>query len=231
MLMVSRRMRDLDIRLALREHLRITVASEPDTLFIEELGLCQGAARIDLAVINCSVHGYEIKSEQDTLERLPSQQAIYNKVLETLTIVTAHRHIERIESAAPQWWGLTKAISHGDRVELATLREAKRNPSVDLSSLVQLLWSNEVLEILRQRGLEKGLAGKPRRILWRRLVENIPADQISAIVRDQLRVRASWRSVGPQTPNDGSSRPFAKSSHYQDRLSSVRTRLCIGLPN
>jgi len=224
-------MRELDIRKAVREHIKIAFTSDPDTLIIEELGLCQGAARIDLAVINCAVHGYEIKSEQDTLERLPSQQAIYDKVLGTLSIVTADRHIERIESSVPRWWGLIKAISVGGKVELITLREAKQNPTVDPSSLVQLLWSNEVLEVLIQHGLEKGLAGKPRRLLWARLVENLPPDEISLVVRDRLKVRGRWRSVERRTPGDGLSRLFARSSHSQGRPIGSRIGLCTDPPN
>jgi len=225
------RMRELDIRRALRKYLKATFNSEPDTLFVEELGLCQGAARVDLAVINCAVHGYEIKSEQDTLERLSAQQTIYNKALDTLTVVATQRHIERIKGSAPKWWGLTQAVSDGDTVTLIRLREATQNPNVDCFSLVQLLWSDEVFEILRRRGLEKGFSGKPRRILWARLVENIPSDEIGAIVRDQLRIRVRWRSVERRTPSDGLSRLFSKLSRSQDRPIGSRIGLCTDPPN
>jgi len=36
-----------------------------------------GASRIDRAVVNGSVHGYEIKSETDDLTRLPAQARAY----------------------------------------------------------------------------------------------------------------------------------------------------------
>ena len=45
--------------------------SEPNTVFLEELGLCQGDARVDYAVINGAMNGYEIKSDRDKLVRLP----------------------------------------------------------------------------------------------------------------------------------------------------------------
>ncbi len=60
-------MREIDIRLALRAKLEKLHPGESDTLLGQELGLCQGFARVDLAVVNGTVHGYEIKSEQDTL--------------------------------------------------------------------------------------------------------------------------------------------------------------------
>jgi len=58
-------MREIDIRRALLADVRQRHRDEPDTLIREELGVCQGIARVDLAVVNGSVHGYEIKSEQD----------------------------------------------------------------------------------------------------------------------------------------------------------------------
>ncbi|HHY79514.1 MAG TPA: sce7726 family protein, partial [Thermoanaerobacter sp.] len=54
--------------------------SEPDTIFVNELDICFGTARIDVAVINGKMHGFEIKSEQDNLERLPAQIEAYNKI-------------------------------------------------------------------------------------------------------------------------------------------------------
>jgi len=63
-------MRDIDVRRKLRVEVERSHECEFDTLIVEELGLCQGIARVDLAVVNGSVHRYEIKSESDTLTRL-----------------------------------------------------------------------------------------------------------------------------------------------------------------
>ena len=79
--------KDIDIRQVLLKKLSAEYRYDPDTIIIEELGLCQGEARIDLALVNGFIHGYEIKSERDTLERLPSQIEIYCRTLDTVTIV------------------------------------------------------------------------------------------------------------------------------------------------
>ena len=65
-------MRDVDIRRALRTRVRDSDDMK-EALVVDELGLCQGRARIDLAVVNSSLHGYEIKSERDTLR--PTSQS------------------------------------------------------------------------------------------------------------------------------------------------------------
>jgi hypothetical protein len=87
-------MHDQDVRRSLRAEMNLRHASDPDTLVLEEFGLCQGSARIDVAVVNGSIHGYEIKSERDTLARLPSQRAVYSRALDYVTVVVADSHLK-----------------------------------------------------------------------------------------------------------------------------------------
>src|ERR1700761_2097597 len=89
-------MRDIDVRRALLTEMDRIHPDRSDTLVVEELGICQGVARVDLAVVNGTVHGYEIKSERDTLARLKAQADIYSKALEFVTIVAAPSHIAGI---------------------------------------------------------------------------------------------------------------------------------------
>ena len=70
--------RNLGLRPALRAHLDQQQLACPDTILIEELGLCQGLARIDLATVSGVLHGYEIKSNRDRLSRLASQAETYS---------------------------------------------------------------------------------------------------------------------------------------------------------
>ena len=109
----------------------------PDTIVVDELGLSHAKARIDVAVINGSVHGYEIKSSLDTLEsRLPAQLELYTRCLEKLTLVCAPRHIERVTSIAPHWCGILMA-EKGARgaVTFTTVRRPSSNTQSMPSSL------------------------------------------------------------------------------------------------
>ncbi len=99
-------MRDPDIRRVLRKYLRTLLVDDPAALLVEELGICCGAVRVDIAVVTAALKGFEIKSDQDTLKRLSSQAAMYNKVFDTLTIVTGERHLKRIVNMVPRWWGI-----------------------------------------------------------------------------------------------------------------------------
>ena len=48
-------------------------------MILDELGICRGRVRIDLTVVNGLLHGYEIKSERDTLARLETQADLYGR--------------------------------------------------------------------------------------------------------------------------------------------------------
>jgi len=186
-------MREIDIRNSLNHEVLNFFPEDPDAIVVNEFGLCQGEARIDLAVINGSIHGFEIKSENDTLERLPSQQEVYNRVFDTITIVTGDKYISKVRDCIPSWWGIMRARQIGKGVTLESLRECKNNPSVDPFSLVQLLWHSEALSILEEWKLAKGLKSKPRRYIWSALAENIPIEQLSIVVRDTLKKRVSLK--------------------------------------
>jgi hypothetical protein len=187
-------MRDIDIRLALRRDVDSLHGNDPDTLVIEELGLCQGVARVDVAVINGSVHGYEIKSERDTLARLPSQSEAYNRVFDYVTIVTSATHVQKIADVVPKWWGISLALRKGDAVKLVKKRSPRPNGHVDPLALAQLLWRDEVLEELLALGLAAGMKSKPRRELWKHLATSIPVDHLGAIVRRRIKQRPpDWR--------------------------------------
>ena len=190
-------MREQDIRDALRTQLKRRFSDEPNSLLVEELGLCQGSARVDVAVVNGRLNGYEIKSKYDTLQRLPSQEDYFSRVFDTVTIVTAQSHLEAARESVPDWWGIEAVDLNDGEAEWQVERAPSPNPSVDSYSLVQLLWKDEALAALEERGLDQGLRTKPRRELWKALVKHLSVVQINSLVRRTLKEREGWLS-GPR---------------------------------
>lgn len=186
-------MKDIDIRQVLLKNLNTKYHNDPDTLLIEELGLCQGEARIDLAVVNGSLHGYEIKSDRDTLIRLKDQQAIYNKTLNYVTIVAGSKHLSKVEEAVPSWWEIKEATKKNDAVKIKQIRRGKKNPNIDPNAIVQLLWRDEAFEILKELNLHKGKSNATREVLWNLIVETISIKKLELIVRKTIKSRAYWR--------------------------------------
>ena len=197
-------MREIDVRQALHQGKLSVFRNDPETIIIDELGLCQGEVRIDVAVINGYLHGYEIKSEKDTLERLPSQEQIYSKILDTVTLVAAESHLKKARRIIPSWWGIIKVTQNCERISLRQIRPARRNPGIDPYSLAQLLWRDEALEALELLNLAKGLRTRPRTLIWETLAANLPVSQLSHLVRTTIKKRANWRSDPQQKQYDGS---------------------------
>lgn|ERR1051325_5222197 len=212
-------MRDRDIRTSLHGELqRAHRHYANETLFIDELGLCQGNARIDLAVVNGSLSGYEIKSERDTLQRLPHQVEVYSRALDYVTIVASESHIDKTIGLIPEWWGVIATLMQQGDISFRLVRQPQPNPAIDPYSVAQLLWRPEVVAILGELGVKKGVAGKSRRVLWRTLAETLPIDELRDCVRHTLKVRERWRSELPRTLHDGSFRSSSISSHFPVQL-------------
>lgn len=168
--------------------------NEPNTLILDELPICQGDARIDVAVVNGAINGYEIKSESDTLDRLPRQCELYNKIFDSVTILTANKFIEGIKEIIPEWWGITRAEKDEEGlIQFFVIREPQQNSEIDALSLAQLLWRDEAISILKERGLHKGLLSKPRNILWNALAEELSLGDLQSEVRKKFKERSQWR--------------------------------------
>jgi len=192
-------MRDWDVRQVLKKGLEAEHAGDPATLVLDELGLEHGDVRVDVAVINGEVHGYELKSARDTLERLPRQIVAYSAALDRATLVVAHSHLEKAAALVPTWWGLNIAVPVDDgAVRIEPNRPALRNPELQPLSVARLLWRPEALKILEEVGADRGVRSKPRAFLYQRLTECLTPDQLRDRVRLALKTRSGWRAAAPR---------------------------------
>ena len=182
----ARRAVDPDVRALLREYLD-QVHAGTDTRVLEELGLCQGDVRVDVAAVNGELSGYEIKSPSDTLARWPNQCRVYSKVVDRAWLVAPEKALTKAE--APEWWGLIAVFDAGDRLGLRVVRRAQINPKPDALSIAKLLWRAEALEVLRGAGCARGVMTKSRKVIWKRLVAAVDVDDLRAAVRAALKRR------------------------------------------
>ena len=188
---------DPEIREALLERLSRRHEGEPDVAFIEELGLCRGQVFVDVAVVNGSLHGYEIKSDRDSLRRLKGQVAFYGRVLDRATLVVGQRHLEEATEVVPEWWEIQIAGIGTGGLGLKRVRGGRPNPALDPRALVELLWLEDALELLAARGALRGYRGKARHAVWDRVCELYAPAQIAEAVRSRLKARVGLRSVRP----------------------------------
>ena len=186
---------DIEIRTLLRAHISNELANYPHRFrVIEELGVNHGNARIDIAVINGVMHGYEIKSDLDTFYRLSAQITAYNAIFDEMTIVVGLSHLLAAIEIVPDWWGVMVARKLPDgKLKLNTIRSSEKNAGQDLVAVSRLLWRDEALSFLEDVNAAAGVRAKSRGEIYSRLVNSVDGDLLKERVRNVLCERSSWR--------------------------------------
>jgi hypothetical protein len=165
---------------------------DANTRVVEEMGVWSGSVRIDLAVINGELSGFEIKSDRDTLQRLPQQAELYSCVFDRVVLVVGSKHAPRAIGAVPDWWGVTIAFEQRDRIGLEPVRFGEINPSPDAYLVAKLLWKEEALAVLDFFGLARGWRSKTVDALHERLAVAVPFPDLAWHVRTTLKHRRDW---------------------------------------
>jgi hypothetical protein len=186
--------RDRDVRAAVLKKVLSEHVADPKVLVMEELGLEHGACRVDIAVINGMIHGYELKSDSDTLARLPQQALIYSRALDKATLVVGEKHVADAQALIPEWWGI-KVSYAGPRgaVHIDGFRSAATNPDLSPFHVAHLLWKDEAISILETMNVGKKELRASRTQLYTLLVELLPVASLRAHVREALKRRTKWR--------------------------------------
>lgn len=187
-------MRDRDIRSALHSTELRPFAEDGHSLVLDEMGICAGDFRVDIAVVNGALHGYEIKSDRDTLGRLPAQADAYSRVFDTMTLVVGAAHAVRAIEIVPAWWSILLASPVVDGASLECIRPGGVNPGQDPHAVAQLLWREEAVALLRARGFPPRSLRGSRKLMWRTLADLLPLQELAAEVRQILKLRQGWRS-------------------------------------
>lgn len=207
-------MRDIDVRQALWRKVLADHIKDPRTRVVPELGVAYGEARVDIAVVNGRLHGFEIKSDSDTLARLPAQVEAYSRVFDRVTLVAGSKHITALMALIPDWWGIKIATSGvRNAIHFTDLRATSHNPGVDGASLAALLWRDEAVAALTAQGI-KGIKSKPRAQLATLLAETLSLKELSHVVREAIKSREDWRSDVLSEQCANSSLPVANSSNF-----------------
>lgn len=174
-----------EVREALRRYVREQDAQTEH--IVDEFWLPRSNARADLAVLGSLLDGYEIKTERDTLRRLPSQVAAYGAVFDRCTLVVAEKHREQADELLPSWWGITTVAVNGS-ISFLLEREATSNPAVEAESLVRLLWRDEAMAALLNLGRTPDTEAFRRR-LWDELLDVTGLNELRSIVREAIIAR------------------------------------------
>ena|GEM_PF-388032 len=188
----------------LRDFVRVAVADDGSDgqtapLIVDEF-VVGTEGRIDLALVGDALIGYELKSDLDTLRRLPQQMSSYSKVFDFCTLVVTDRHLGGARRALDPRWGLAVVRREAGKLTYKQIRKARPLRRTDAVALAGLLWRDEALHALDLLGAAAGLRSKPRDVLWERLAQVASQDELRAIVVRALTARQGWRDV--QAPRE-----------------------------
>lgn len=187
------------VRTALRQ--RVLAETTGATDAVDEFWVPSSHVRADLAVIGRCMDGFEIKTERDTLRRLPRQVEAYSRLFDRCTAVVAEKHADPVVGMLPDWWGITTVHVNGS-VMFNKVREPRANRHVDPEIIVRLLWREEVLLTLVTLGVEPDPKAS-RHTLWHTLLNSVSlvqlrrAVRLALINRDPARARIATRRFTP----------------------------------
>jgi hypothetical protein len=208
--------RDVDIRKVLLANLEAKYSDKAHDLIVQEFG-CK-TARADVAVINGVLHAYEIKSDSDSLGRLPSQMSAYQDVFEYVTLVCGRRLLEQARIEIPNWWGLQKAEFKDGIVAIREVRAAKPNPNQSPLAVAKMLWKTEALAVLRRHG-HKGVTSKHTADeVWNAVATHVPIADLTNEVRQAIKARGGSGFAKQSTQDDGlcTTESTVQGSHLPD---------------
>lgn len=172
-------MRDAEIRSALQDWI-VGQRHLSTTGITHEFKIPRPSARADIAVINGELVGYEIKSDHDTLYRLPRQIRSFNVIFDRIHLVTTDRHLEPASAIIPLWWGILR-LDPG-KTTPKTIRRAKINPLRKIENLVHTLSNGELLQLLHSMNV--AVKGSSKRI---DLISKTIGIQRDRIIRENCR--------------------------------------------
>lgn len=158
-------------------------------VYVDELPT--GSTRVDVVhITEHFMHGYEVKGDGDTLQRVSRQLTCYAGAYDLVTFVVTEKHLLKVLPLLPEWVGVLVASPAG----LHLHRPALYNASVERAAVADLLLLEEVRQFLMARGMTGVSLLRRREVLnLLRTAHSIPLSALAQYVRAQLTARLPQR--------------------------------------
>ncbi len=188
-------MNEEQIRSDIRAQLPRFFGKNCQARLVEEMEICAGKARADMAVISDQLIGIEIKGPQDNLDRLPGQVDKYSKCFDRVVLVVHELLANDAVRLIPTWWGVVIGSDKDGTNSYYLKRRPTRNCSVDIDVVLTLLWREELETLYAQFLNSPPPARASKRKLREQLVADAPPFALKSGGLYLLRQRQQWRSV------------------------------------
>jgi hypothetical protein len=185
--------RDEDVRRAMTVAVSQRMAQRPHVLVPEVEVRWSVPARLDALLVADRISGFEIKSDVDSLSRLPRQVEAYGMVVERATLVVGERHRAAASALVPAWWNIWVARWRGDEVAIRQVRGGRLNPSIDSLAVTSFLSRDDLVEALRARGHSR-LSSMSVDQLRLSVASELGRKETLKYARATMLARQDWRS-------------------------------------
>ncbi len=223
--------RDPDIRSVLMRELNQRFSDPSHDLILEEFG-CKGA-RIDIAVVNGALHGFEIKSDSDSVVRLTGQVEQYSRIFDFVTLICGKKLISASRNIIPKWWGIKLAEMENGVVRITEVRGPKQNTSQDRAALARMLWKDEALRCLRRNGHRSVTSKNSAEEIWSEAAKHLQVKTLADEARCAIRARGG-SGFAKQSTRDGGSCTIESTAlldHYSENLAWLLSQLSPNPPD
>ncbi|UOQ76647.1 sce7726 family protein [Hymenobacter sp. 5516J-16] len=158
-------------------------------VYVDELPT--GTTRADVVHITEQfMHGYELKGDADTLQRVAKQLPCYGRAYDFVTFVVTAKHLPKLLPQLPEWVGVLVASSEG----LLAHRPALYNATVERPAVAALLRLEEIKQFLLAQGLPGVSTYRRRDVLnFLRTTQLVSLSALAHHVRRQLMGRMEER--------------------------------------
>lgn len=183
------------IRTFVRPRIARLVRRSSRAFLVEEMEVCSGRARIDLAVIGDRLIGIEIKGPQDSVTRLPVQAKAYSQCFDHVVLLVHESLAAKARPLIPTWWGLIAGRQIDGRIRYRVERQPAINPSLDLERVLALLWREEIDALLSELLGSRSRPTATKRAIRAELLAQVEPRTLHQASLRKLRERTEWRSV------------------------------------
>ncbi len=166
-----------------------------DARMVEEMEICFGRARVDMAVIAEGLIGIEIKGPDDTLARLPEQVEQYSRCFDHIVLVVDESHVAEAIKMVPRCWGIVVGKERNGMHRYSLKRQARPNRKVEAEAVLALLWRDEIASIANALLGNVANPKASKKVLRQTLLDQVPSGTLKTASVAELKNRKNWRSV------------------------------------
>ena len=137
-----------------------------------------GRVRADVVMVTPdALFGIEIKSDNDTYDRLKKQVRNYNLYYDYNIVAVGSTHAMHVADHVPEWWGIISIEEINGRLD--------KNPKVKPERKISILWRPELADIQKKNNLP-AYKGKSKAYVQAVILDRVPEDVLWKQVSEEL---------------------------------------------